>query len=95
MPYSQLHIITVTLLLLIILSVYIYFLGCKQLLFYISISLKDLDIETLKELSTQVSVIPVIAKGDTMTEEEKFLFKKMVIDIYHTFIFAYQLLILM
>ncbi|KAG2223542.1 hypothetical protein INT45_000862 [Circinella minor] len=43
-------------------------------------SLKDLDIETLKELSSQVTVIPVIAKGDTMTEEEKVLFKKMILE---------------
>ncbi|KAI9488845.1 Septin-domain-containing protein [Zychaea mexicana] len=43
-------------------------------------SLKDLDIETLKELSTQVTVIPVIAKGDTMTQEEKLQFKKTILE---------------
>ncbi|KAI8140454.1 Septin-domain-containing protein [Fennellomyces sp. T-0311] len=43
-------------------------------------SLKDLDIETLKELSTQLTVIPVIAKGDTLTQEEKTSFKKTILE---------------
>lgn len=41
-------------------------------------SMKELDIKTLQELSSQVTVIPVIAKADTMTADEKKEFKKAV-----------------
>lgn len=41
-------------------------------------SLKELDIITLKELSQKLNVIPVIAKGDTLTPEEKTAFKALV-----------------
>lgn len=41
-------------------------------------SMKELDIKTLQELSSKVTVIPVIAKADTMTVDEKKEFKKAV-----------------
>lgn len=41
-------------------------------------SMKELDIKTLQELSSKVTVIPVIAKADTMTADEKKEFKKAV-----------------
>ncbi|KAL1934404.1 hypothetical protein VTP01DRAFT_6586 [Rhizomucor pusillus] len=43
-------------------------------------SLKELDIITLKELSQKLNVIPVIAKGDTLTPEEKTAFKALVLE---------------
>lgn len=42
------------------------------------LSLKELDIVTLKELSTKLNVIPVIAKADTLTREERTTFKEAV-----------------
>lgn len=38
-------------------------------------SLKELDAKALQTLSRKVNVIPIIAKGDTMTAEEKTSFK--------------------
>ncbi|KAL1407642.1 Cell division control protein 3 [Vanrija albida] len=48
-------------------------------------ALKPIDIEFLKRLHTKVNLIPVIAKADTLTEEEVELFKQRVLaDIeYH------------
>lgn len=45
------------------------FLGC---------SLRPLDLEFMKHLSKVVNIIPVIAKADTMTLEEKIEFKQRV-----------------
>ena len=44
---------------------------------YIS-SLKELDIKALQVLSAKVNVIPVIAKADTLTQDEMATFKKTV-----------------
>lgn len=41
-------------------------------------SLKPLDIEVMKRLHTKVNLIPVIAKADTLTDEEVAEFKKRV-----------------
>jgi len=41
-------------------------------------SLKPLDIEVMKRLHTKVNLIPVIAKADTLTDEEVAVFKKRV-----------------
>jgi Septin len=41
-------------------------------------SLKPLDIEIMKRLGTRVNLIPVIAKADTLTQNDLFLFKKRV-----------------
>ncbi|KAF8979533.1 Septin 4 [Entomortierella lignicola] len=41
--------------------------------------LKELDIKALKTLSQKVNVIPLIAKGDTMTPEEKIAFKNILL----------------
>ncbi len=41
-------------------------------------SLKELDIKALQVLSAKINVIPVIAKADTLTQEEKSAFKKTV-----------------
>jgi len=48
-------------------------------------SLKPLDIEVMKRLHTKVNLIPVIAKADTLTDEEVTAFKKRILaDInYH------------
>ncbi|CDH58684.1 cell division control gtp binding protein [Lichtheimia corymbifera JMRC:FSU:9682] len=43
-------------------------------------SMKELDIKTLQELSSKVTVIPVIAKADTMTADEKKEFKKALLE---------------
>lgn len=47
-------------------------------------SLKPLDIEFLKQVHKKVNVIPVIAKSDTLTEEEIFEFKQRIIDDIRT-----------
>ena len=44
-------------------------------------SLKPLDIEVMRRLHTKVNLIPVIAKSDTLTDEEITSFKKRVRDI--------------
>lgn len=41
-------------------------------------SLKPLDIEVMRRLHTKVNLIPVIAKADTLTDEEISLFKQRV-----------------
>lgn len=43
-----------------------------------SYSLRPLDMEFMKHLSKVVNIIPVIAKADTMTLEEKIEFKQRV-----------------
>ncbi|KAG0324099.1 Septin-6 [Dissophora globulifera] len=46
--------------------------------------LKELDAKALKTLSAKVNVIPVIAKADTMTAEEKTSFKRVLLqDLEH------------
>jgi len=42
-------------------------------------ALKELDIKALQVLSTKVNVIPIIAKADTLTHEEKSAFKKTIL----------------
>lgn len=44
-----------------------------------SASLKELDVKALKTLSEKVNVIPVIAKADMMTAEEKVAFKSLLL----------------
>lgn len=41
-------------------------------------SLKPLDIEVMRRLHTKVNLIPVIAKADTLTDEEILAFKQRV-----------------
>ena len=41
-------------------------------------ALKPLDIEVMRRLHTKVNLIPVIAKADTLTDEEIALFKTRV-----------------
>jgi len=53
------------------------------LLFYsshlkFSLSLKELDVQFLKRLHEKVNIIPVIARCDTLTPEEKTAFKKRI-----------------
>ncbi|KAI9309124.1 Septin-type guanine nucleotide-binding (G) domain-containing protein, partial [Cunninghamella echinulata] len=43
-------------------------------------SLKELDILTLKELSSRVNLIPLIAKADSFTNLEKIKFKAMILE---------------
>lgn len=42
------------------------------------ISVKPLDVEMMKRLGTRVNLIPVIAKADTMTQEDLHNFKYIV-----------------
>lgn len=47
-------------------------------------SLKPLDIEVMRRLHTKVNLIPVVAKADTLTDEEVALFKQRILaDIQH------------
>ncbi|KAF2089503.1 Septin B [Saccharata proteae CBS 121410] len=47
-------------------------------------SLKPLDIEVMRRLHTKVNLIPVIAKSDTMTDEEILAFKQRILaDVHH------------
>lgn len=43
-------------------------------------SLKQLDIEVMRRLHTKVNLIPIIAKADTLTDEEVIQFKQRVRD---------------
>ena len=43
-------------------------------------SLKQLDVETMQKLGERTNLIPVIAKADTMTDQEITLFKKRIMD---------------
>ncbi|KAL1928170.1 hypothetical protein VTP01DRAFT_3086 [Rhizomucor pusillus] len=54
-------------------------------------ALKPLDIEFMRRLHTRVNLIPVIAKADTLTEEEVAAFKQRILaDIKHHQIQIYQ-----
>lgn len=46
--------------------------------------LKPIDIEFMRRLHTKVNLIPVIAKADTLTEEEVMLFKRRVSTAPHS-----------
>jgi septin 7 len=46
--------------------------------------LKPIDIEFMRRLHQKVNLIPVIAKADTLTEEEVSLFKQRVSSYAHT-----------
>jgi septin 7 len=54
-------------------------------------SLKQLDIEVMRRLHTKVNLIPVIAKSDTLTDEETVEFKSRILaDIAHHNIHIFQ-----
>ncbi|WWC72963.1 uncharacterized protein I206_106927 [Kwoniella pini CBS 10737] len=54
-------------------------------------SLKPIDIEFMRRLHTKVNLIPVIAKADTMTDDEIVLFKQRILsDIAHHGIRIFQ-----
>ncbi|KAF5385510.1 hypothetical protein D9757_005365 [Collybiopsis confluens] len=54
-------------------------------------SLKQIDIEFMRRLHTKVNLIPVIAKADTMTDEEIGIFKQRILsDIHHHNIHIFQ-----
>ncbi|KAG6333203.1 hypothetical protein ID866_5885 [Astraeus odoratus] len=44
-------------------------------------TLKPLDIEIMKRLGTRVNLIPVVAKADTLTQNDLFLFKQRIRDV--------------
>jgi septin 7 len=46
-------------------------------------SLKPLDIEVMKKLHTKVNLIPVIAKADTVTDDDLDNYKKRVSEFLH------------
>lgn len=50
-----------------------------HMLCLLSYRLKDLDVKALKTLSRKVNVIPLIAKADTMTAEERSSFKNVLL----------------
>lgn len=51
---------------------------CVYLLFFFFVSLKPIDIVVLKKLSEVVNVVPVIAKSDSLTIDERQAFKQRV-----------------
>ncbi|KAF5374741.1 hypothetical protein D9758_000370 [Tetrapyrgos nigripes] len=54
-------------------------------------SLKQIDVEFMRRLHTKVNLIPVIAKADTMTDEELAAFKQRILsDIEHHNIHIFQ-----
>lgn len=54
-------------------------------------SLKPVDIEFMRRLHTKVNLIPVIAKADTMTDDEVLQFKARILaDIAHHGVQIYQ-----
>jgi len=54
-------------------------------------SLKPVDIEFMRRLHTKVNLIPIIAKSDTMTDDEVLQFKARILsDIAHHHIDIYQ-----
>lgn len=55
-----------------------YFIKEVIVFFLLVYSLRPLDLEFMKHLSKVVNIIPVIAKADTMTMEEKIEFKQRV-----------------
>jgi len=56
--------------------------SCAFYCFFVTLngtfSLKPLDIEIMKRLGTRVNLIPVIAKADTLTQNDLFTFKRRV-----------------
>lgn len=53
--------------------------------------LKPVDIEFMRRLHTKVNLIPIIAKSDTMTDDEVLQFKARILsDIAHHHIDIYQ-----
>jgi len=44
-------------------------------------SLKPLDIEIMKRLGTRVNLIPVVAKADTLTQNDLFVFKQRIREV--------------
>ncbi|KAI9294449.1 Septin [Neoconidiobolus thromboides FSU 785] len=54
----------------------IIYISCNLIFF----SLKPLDIEFMKRLHTKVNLIPIIAKSDTLTEEEVVSFKERILN---------------
>lgn len=74
--------------------------GCWR---YVDVSvilrrLKPLDIEIMKRLGTRVNLIPVVAKADTLTQNDLFVFKQRVREIeppayscFRFLIFLYQI----
>jgi septin 7 len=67
------------------------FLIFSSLQLNILYSLKPLDIEFMRRLHTRVNLIPIIAKADTMTEEEVVKFKERILaDINYHQIQIYQ-----
>lgn len=57
----------------------------SRLIFILKQRLKPLDVEFMRRLHTKVNLIPVIAKSDTLTEDEIKQFKQRILDdiAYH------------
>lgn len=53
---------------------------CFYFISPINYGLKPLDIQCLKELSLRVNIIPIIAKADCLTKDEKEKLKKRILD---------------
>ena len=57
---------------------YVYFFFLHWFFFNTFARLKPLDIEIMKRLGTRVNLIPVVAKADTLTQNDLFVFKQRV-----------------
>lgn len=64
-------------------------------------SLRPLDVEFMRRLSKVVNIVPVIAKADTLTLEERDFFKKKVTFLclsfpvfLHSFIYGFSLFLI-
>lgn len=53
---------------------------CLYFISPIGYGLKPLDIQFLKQLSTKVNIVPIIAKADLLTKDEKEKLKKRILD---------------
>lgn len=58
-------------------SLYLFSFKFFSVIFF-SLSLRPLDVEFMRRLSKVVNIVPVIAKADTLTLEERDFFKKKV-----------------
>lgn len=61
----------------------------SSLLLSFFLSLRPLDVEFMRRLSKVVNIVPVIAKADTLTLEERDFFKKKVTTFWPFFFFLF------
>lgn len=59
---------------------------------FVFLSLRPLDVEFMRRLSKVVNIVPVIAKADTLTLEERDFFKKKVTFVFLLILYFLHLL---